>query len=162
MAFEPRCTYYPGFTVFPYLNNLNLLSLHSSRRSTRSSCLLLISFSRTIFGQSLVGFLGQFFKSIELPPSLVYNPGHFSGMVCQVVRKKRRGLGGLEIMAAGGRYDGLVASIASKINLGSGKGGATPSQQAWLPDGYSQISRSYVFGPSGLRDYGSATLRCKI
>ena len=34
--------------------------------------------------------------------------------------------------------------------------------QAWLPDGYSQIFRSYVFGPSGLNDYGSATLRCKI
>ena len=33
---------------------------------------------------------------------------------------------------------------------------------AWLPDGDSQILRSYVFGPSGLKDYGSATLRCKI
>ena len=32
----------------------------------------------------------------------------------------------------------------------------------WLPDGYSQIFRLYVFGPSGWRDYGSATLRCKI
>ena len=34
--------------------------------------------------------------------------------------------------------------------------------QAWLPDGYSQIFRLYVFGPSSLKDYGSATLRCKI
>ena len=34
--------------------------------------------------------------------------------------------------------------------------------QAWLPDGYSRILRLYVFGPSGLKDYGSATLRCKI
>ena len=33
---------------------------------------------------------------------------------------------------------------------------------AWLPDSYSQIFRSYVFGTSGLKDYGSATLRCKI
>ena len=32
----------------------------------------------------------------------------------------------------------------------------------WLPDGYSQIFRSYVFGPSGMKDYGSAMLRCKI
>ena len=32
----------------------------------------------------------------------------------------------------------------------------------WLPDGYSQIFRSYVFGPSGFLDYGSATLCCKI
>ena len=29
--------------------------------------------------------------------------------------------------------------------------------QAWLPDGYSQFL--YAFGPSGLNDYGSATLR---
>ena len=34
--------------------------------------------------------------------------------------------------------------------------------KARLPDGHSQILRLYVFGPSGLRDYGSATLRCKI
>ena len=33
---------------------------------------------------------------------------------------------------------------------------------AWLPDGNSQIFRSYVFGPSGLNDYGSATLRYKF
>ena len=35
-------------------------------------------------------------------------------------------------------------------------------RQAWLPDGESQILRLYVVGPSGLKDYGSATLRCKI
>ena len=35
-------------------------------------------------------------------------------------------------------------------------------EQAWLPDGYSQIFISNVFGPSGLKDHGSATLRCKI
>ena len=34
--------------------------------------------------------------------------------------------------------------------------------EPWLPDGDSQILRLYVFGPSGLKDYGSATLRCKI
>ena len=34
--------------------------------------------------------------------------------------------------------------------------------QAWLPDGYSQIFRSYGVLPFGLLDYGSATLRCKI
>ena len=32
-----------------------------------------------------------------------------------------------------------------------------PGTKAWLPDGYSQIFISYVFGPSG-----SATLCCKI
>ena len=33
---------------------------------------------------------------------------------------------------------------------------------AWLPDGNSQIFGSYAFGPFFLKDYGSATLRCKI
>ena len=37
--------------------------------------------------------------------------------------------------------------------------GAIP---AWLPNGDGQIFRLFVFGPSGLKDYGSATLRCKI
>ena len=31
-----------------------------------------------------------------------------------------------------------------------------------LPDGDSQIFRTYVFGPSGLSYYGSAMLRCKL
>ena len=35
-------------------------------------------------------------------------------------------------------------------------------EKARLPDGESQIFRLYVFGPPGLKDYGSATLRCKI
>ena len=39
---------------------------------------------------------------------------------------------------------------------------AGPASKPWLPDGYSQIFRSYVFGPLGLKDYGSATLRSKI
>ena len=34
--------------------------------------------------------------------------------------------------------------------------------KAWLPDGYSQILRSYCGWPFGLLDYGSAPLRCKI
>ena len=34
--------------------------------------------------------------------------------------------------------------------------------KARLPNGYSQIFRICVFGPSGLKDYGSAMLRCKI
>ena len=32
--------------------------------------------------------------------------------------------------------------------------------KAWMPDGYSQIFRSYVFGPSGF--WTMAPLRCKI
>ena len=31
-----------------------------------------------------------------------------------------------------------------------------------LPDSDSQNLRLYVFGPSGLKDYGSAKLHCKI
>ena len=33
---------------------------------------------------------------------------------------------------------------------------------SWLPAGYSQIFRLFVFDPSGLKDYGSASLHCKI
>ena len=40
--------------------------------------------------------------------------------------------------------------------------GGNQQQTAWLPDGYSRILRSYVFGPPGFKDHGSATLRCKI
>ena len=40
--------------------------------------------------------------------------------------------------------------------------GKDRDRDAWLPDGYSQISRLNAFGPSGLKDYGSTTLRCKI
>ena len=36
------------------------------------------------------------------------------------------------------------------------------SNRTRLPDDKSQIFRLYAFGPSGLMDYGSATLRCKI
>ena len=36
------------------------------------------------------------------------------------------------------------------------------AEPARLPDGDSQIIRLYVFGPSGLKDYVSATLCCKI
>ena len=32
----------------------------------------------------------------------------------------------------------------------------------WLPVDYSQIFRLSAFGPSGLKDYGSAKLHCKI
>ena len=34
--------------------------------------------------------------------------------------------------------------------------------RAGLPDGYGKIFRLYVFGPLGYKDYGSATMRCKV
>ena len=37
------------------------------------------------------------------------------------------------------------------------KTGPPFSPSLWLPDGYSQNFRSYVFGPSGHLDYGSAS-----
>ena len=43
--------------------------------------------------------------------------------------------------------------------LGAVEGRAVSGLCTWLPDGYSQILRVFVFGPSGLKDYGSATLQ---
>ena len=55
----------------------------------------------------------------------------------------------------------VVVLDASPVRNGALAGPAGPSSSR-LPDGYSQILRLYVFGPSGFKDYGSATLRCKI
>ena len=44
----------------------------------------------------------------------------------------------------------LAAVGGKRKDLGRGT-------ETWLPDGYSQIFRLYVFGPLGLKDYGSAT-----
>ena len=46
--------------------------------------------------------------------------------------------------------------------LGTSRFPESSDRQAWLPDGYSQIFRMDVFGPLGFKDFGSATLRCKI
>ena len=58
-------------------------------------------------------------------------------------------------------FDKIVAEWKSKIDSLQAELDQT---QAWLPDGYSQIFRSHVFGPSGLKGYGCTctTLRCKI
>ena len=57
----------------------------------------------------------------------------------------------------------LILSARSKVFAAMfNQTNTVEEQQAWLPDGYSQILGSYVFGPFGLLDYGSATLRCKI
>ena len=57
--------------------------------------------------------------------------------------------------ADGGELDVVVVHIANR----------RPDHVlliSWLPDGYSQIFRLSMFGPSGLEDYGSASLRGKI
>ena len=50
----------------------------------------------------------------------------------------------------------IIMRVKRDHRRGRGKEGP------WLPDGNSQILRSYVFGPSGLRNYGSAMLRYKF
>ena len=55
--------------------------------------------------------------------------------------------------------EGRLVKARDMLNERAAARGDSPS---WLPDGYGQISRLYGFGPSGLRDYGSATLCCKI
>ena len=60
--------------------------------------------------------------------------------------------------------DGVSYTLFCKLSPDNVKIGYcdTYAIALWLPDGYSQIFRSYVFGPLGLLDDGSATLRYKI
>ena len=52
-------------------------------------------------------------SKIVVSPSFVYQPKNFSGMICQLVVKKKRGH---DTLAAGGRYDGLINTFSSKLN----------------------------------------------
>jgi translation initiation factor 2-alpha kinase 4 len=56
-------------------------------------------------------------RPMLVSPSFVYNPGQYSGMICQVVRRKKRGL---DVLAAGGRYDRLVSHFGSNLTVSSG------------------------------------------
>ena len=62
----------------------------------------------------------------------------------------------------GGKSPLIIFDDADLTNAVKGALMANFLTQAWLPDGSSQIFRLYSFGPSGLKDYGSATLHCKI
>ena len=55
----------------------------------------------------------------------------------------------------------LLFALLTFANKGTRERGGN-GDEAWLPDGYSLIFRSYVFDPSGLKDYGPATLHYKI
>ena len=48
------------------------------------------------------------------------------------------------------------------LSVGQGRRRERNLTEPRLPDGDSLILRSYVSGPSGLKNYGSAMLRCKI
>ena len=58
-------------------------------------------------------------SSIVISPMLVVQPEYFSGMIVQMfVRRKRN----CEILASGGRFDGLIAGFAAKLNMSDKKG----------------------------------------
>ncbi|KAF5288488.1 hypothetical protein FQA39_LY15417 [Lamprigera yunnana] len=48
--------------------------------------------------------------NIVIAPGLIYNAQQYSGMMCQFVceLKKKRRKGGMEVLAAGGRYDNMI------------------------------------------------------
>lgn len=48
---------------------------------------------------------------------MVYNIHQYSGMMCQFVceLKKKRRKGALDVIAAGGRYDGMLADLRFAI-----------------------------------------------
>ena len=54
-------------------------------------------------------------------------------------------------------YDAAAVQIVDGVD---DAGDVEPGSR--LPDGDSQIFRLYEFGPLGLKDYGSASLRCKV
>ncbi|XP_066996679.1 eIF-2-alpha kinase GCN2 [Anabrus simplex] len=56
---------------------------------------------------------------IVIAPGLVYNVQQYSGMMCQFVceLKKKRRKGGLDVIAAGGRYDSLLAKFRQTLDM---------------------------------------------
>ncbi|XP_031334945.1 eIF-2-alpha kinase GCN2 isoform X2 [Photinus pyralis] len=50
--------------------------------------------------------------NVVIAPGLLFNVRQYSGMMCQFVceLKKKRRRGGMDVLAAGGRYDGMIAS----------------------------------------------------
>lgn len=51
---------------------------------------------------------------IVISPMLVVQPEYFSGMLVQLVRKRKRGY---DILASGGRFDSLIEAFATKLNV---------------------------------------------
>ena len=88
-----------------------------------------------------------------------------SGFYQRRLLHRQRNRGG-SVRGSGSLYFSLVASKVTGIGGGADRcvGGWTASppppqpRHPWLPDGYSQIFRSYVFCPSGF--WTMAPLRC--
>ena len=62
-------------------------------------------------------------SKIIVSPSLVSHLDYFSGMIFQVVIKQKRGY---DILAVGGRYDKLIATLASTLNVDIGSNYKSP------------------------------------
>ncbi|XP_063231098.1 eIF-2-alpha kinase GCN2 isoform X2 [Bacillus rossius redtenbacheri] len=56
---------------------------------------------------------------ISIAPGLVYNSHQYSGMMCQFVceLKKKRRKGGMDVLAAGGRYDSMLHTFRKTVEL---------------------------------------------
>jgi len=65
--------------------------------------------------------------SLVVSPSLVFNHGQYSGVVYQLVRRKKRSL---EALAAGGRYDRLVSHFDTMFNVQDNSASAYPAAGA--------------------------------
>ena len=93
-----------------------------------------------------IGFNFEFFYSVTLTCDL-------KAIFKAVFKKKNSLVKCYLVCRAGGRRGRHPLRLQERPAAGI---------RARLPDGDSRISMWYVFGPSGLKDYGSATLRCKI
>ena len=71
-------------------------------------------------------------------------------------------LTGVKALRERGNLGGILSSLSSFSDVVGEWRMGREGDSSWLPDGYSQILRLNVFDPSGLKDYSSATLRCKI
>ena len=55
---------------------------------------------------------------IDICPGLIFQSEHYSGMICQLFANlKRKKRGTYEILAGGGRFDSLISSFASRLNI---------------------------------------------
>ena len=116
--------------------------------------LLIPSPSLWTLNASQVNYLSERFlqerSCVAIKDDLNYNPTSKRGR--QFYNRSNDNFLGAAL-AVGGDGDVLTCAPRARSN-------SYGEYKAWLPDGYSQIFRSYVFGPSGF--WTMAPLRCKI